>query len=163
MSNDKMQVSTLAMLTTACGQGKEPEVRRALQAVIEGAPLGESSLDSKIVATFGGMSFTEANFRETIVYNNQHLKRHRNGGGWVPAEQDEYDESKPFVAETAYVGPFVMVSGNARVSSNAWLSGNARVSGNAQMSGNAWLFGDEHLESGSYYTRQQVELALSRQ
>ena len=99
-------------------------------------------LDRKIVATFEGCGFTEANLRETIVCSGQLLKRHRNGGGWVPADQDESDTSKPFVAETAYVGPNARVSGNARVYDNAWVFGSAWVYDNARVSGNAWVGGD---------------------
>ena len=40
----QINISTVAMFSTALGQRPEKEVRRALQAVIEGKPLGESSL-----------------------------------------------------------------------------------------------------------------------
>lgn len=146
----------------------EDVLQCALQAVLEDTPLGESSRDNKIVARFEGVSFTEANFRETVVIDGQHMKRHRNGGGWVPAEQDEHDESMPFVDETAYVGPFAIVSDNARVFGyaqvfgyarvfgNAWVFdfaqvfGDARVCGDARVFGNAWVCGDELIDTGDH-------------
>jgi hypothetical protein len=128
--------------------GRLDQLDRAVQAIIEGKSLGESSLDGKIVATFEGVAFTEANFlHETIVYGKQTLKRHRNGGGWVPADQDEADIAKPFVDETAYVGPWAQVSGNARVSSHArvtdyaYVFGDAWVHEHAVVSGNDRIFG----------------------
>lgn len=160
-----------AALETAAGKGPQTEqqLRAALQAFIENKPAGESSLDDKIVAKYEHIWFTETNFRETIQVGWQKMRRHRNGGGWVPVEQDERDLTKPFVAETAYVGPHAMVVGNARVtdwahitghtqvsasarvsekariSDNAQVYGDAWVSGNAIITGNAWVYGHARL------------------
>lgn len=122
---------------------KPEDVVTALQRLIEKTPDSQnSSRDERIVAEFEGVSFTEANFAETIIYKGQRLKRHRNGGGWVPADQDEHDTTKAFVAETAYVGPFAMVFGNARVYGNARVSGGACIFGNAQVYDNARVYAD---------------------
>jgi len=136
-----ISATTLAMFATACAQRPEEAVRLGLQAMIENKPLGESSLDGKIVVSFQGVELTEANFRETITLYGQKLKRHRNGGGWVPVEQDEHDESKPYVAESACIGPLAMVFGNARVLDHANVTESARVQGNAKVSGYAQIFG----------------------
>ena len=96
-----------------------------VQALFEKQPVSESSLGSKVIGEWEGATFTEYQIaNDRLVHLGQVLRRHRNGGGWVPLEQDEYDQSKPFVAESAYVGSFAMVYGNARV------FGNARVCGN---------------------------------
>jgi hypothetical protein len=106
-----------------------------VQALLEKEPVSESSLGSKVIGEWEGATFTEYQIaNDRLVYLGQVLRRHRNGGGWVPLEQDEYDQTKPFVAESAYVGPFAMVFGNARV------YGYARVCGN------------QTLSSGSCYT-----------
>lgn len=110
--------------------GKQDDLKRAIKAIIEGKPLGESSLDDKIVAEFEGVGFTEANFRETIRFDYQLLKRHRNGGGWVPVEQDQENHTMPFVAETAYIGPWALVSCCARVLDGAQVLGCSHVASN---------------------------------
>ena len=107
-----------------------------VQALLEKQPVSESSLGSKVIGEWEGVTFTEYQIaNDRLVYCGQVLRRHRNGGGWVPLEQDEYNESKPFVAESAYVGPFAMVFGNARVYGNAWVYGNARVNGCSRVNG----------------------------
>lgn len=70
---------------------------------------------------FEEVRFTEANFHETILLHDQLLKRHRNGGGWVPVNQNEYDESKPFVSSDSYVDPYSWVTGASRVESSQLL------------------------------------------
>lgn len=156
----QVSTATLAQFNAALTQVGEDEVRRALQAAIERKPLGESSLDGKIVAGFEGYGFTEANFRETIVCEDQLLKRHRNGGGWVPVEQDERDLSKAYVAETAYVGPTAIVCGEARVfdtaqvSGSAYIYGSARVHGSAQVAGFAVVYGNASVFGHALVTGQ---------
>ena len=121
-----------------------------VQALLEKQPVSESSLGSKVIGEWEGATFTEYQIaNDRLVYLGQVLRRHRNGGGWVPLEQDKYDRSKPFVAESAYVGPFAMVFGNARV------YGNARVSGGALVFGNARVFDNQTLSSGSCYTGRE--------
>ena len=112
----------------------------AFQALLEGKPYGESSLSEKVVMECADVKITESFLRQTMqLSNGQKMKRHRNGGGWVPADQDEFDESKPFVAETALVGPFARVFGNARVTGNAKVTGQSMVFGNARISDDAWI------------------------
>lgn len=86
-----------------------------VQAMLEGVPSGESSLDHKIVVRFNGFGFTEANFSETIFYSGTELRRHRLDGGWVPVDQSEHDSGKAWVEESVYVGPRAMVLGSAKI------------------------------------------------
>lgn len=122
------------------------EASAALQALLERRPLGYSSLDDKLIYHFSEVWFAERQMREDRFYIRvfdhpvQALRRHRNGGGWVPLEQDEFDESKAFVADTAYVGPFAMVTQHARVLDDASVDGNALVTGNAKVSGQARVY-----------------------
>lgn len=108
----KCNVSTLAMFATALEQRPEAEVRRALQAVIEGKPLGESSLDSKLV-DYGLGCMAQAD--QIMVLGNVKYRRHVNGGGWVPADQDESDPKKAYVSEEAYIAPGVTIEGNTKI------------------------------------------------
>lgn len=127
------------------------EASAAIQALLEGRPLGYSSLDDKLIYKFGGIRFSERQLREDRLYVEvgnsagevqvQPLRRHRNGGGWVPLDQDEMDRSKAFVAESAYVGPDAKVMRNARVLDEASVDGNALVSENAEVSGRARVHG----------------------
>lgn len=112
-----------------------------VQALLEKKPSGESSLDSKIVETFGDYGFTEANFHETIVYNGQLLKRHRNGGGWVPAEQDAYNSAMPYVAPTVTVDLTSMVYGNAKLYDYVVVGNNSSVSEDAKLYDRVSLIG----------------------
>lgn len=139
-----LKQATLRQLLQAIEARGEDATRAALQAVIEGRPMGESSLDDKFVVEFEEVKFTEKQLRDDRWYlsDGEVLKRHRNGGGWVPLEQDEFDESKPFVAETAYVGPYARVFGGARVFGYARIFGNAEVYGNAEVFGNAQVYGN---------------------
>jgi carbonic anhydrase/acetyltransferase-like protein (isoleucine patch superfamily) len=114
-----------------------------VQALLEGRSLGPSSMDDKLVGIWEGVRVTEGFLRQTMILQSsgQVLRRHRNGGGWVPAEQDEYDESKPFVAETAYVGPRgAMVTGRARVYDEARVENVAHVEGSARLHNQARVF-----------------------
>ena len=138
--SEHLSSSVLRNLAQIQDMGKIDELNRAIQAIVEGKPFGKSSLDAKAVATFERVGFTEANFSETILYLGQLMKRHRNGGGWVPAVQSESDQSKPFVAETAYVGPWAKVYDNARVYGSARIFGSAKVFENAKVYDNAWVF-----------------------
>jgi hypothetical protein len=77
------------------------------------------AISGETVTEFEGFHFTEANFAERLVYsgNDQQviLKRHRNGGGWVPVDQDWDNPNKAFVADDVYVGPRAMVLGPAKI------------------------------------------------
>ena len=118
--------------------------------------MSESSLGSKVIGEWEGATFTEYQIaNDRLVYRGRVLRRHRNGGGWVPHKQDEYDRSKPFVAESAYVGPFAMVFGNAQVYGNARVYGYAQVCDDAQVYGNARVCGNQTLSSGSCYTGRE--------
>lgn len=123
-------------------------VEATLQDLIEHKPFGQSSLSTKVIAICEGVEITEVFLAQTMVRDGQRCKRHRNGGGWVPVEQDEYDESKPFVAETAYVGPYAQVLDRGRVYGNAELSGYARVFDDGQVRDNAELR-DSRVSSGA--------------
>ena len=114
--------------------GLDPDVfAECLQAMLEGKSAGESTMAHKIameeevIAVYEDVSITRSFLAQTMIYRGQLLKRHSNGGGWVPAEQDEHDESKPYVAETAYVGPHAIVYENARVCGSARVCGDAYV------------------------------------
>ncbi len=130
---------TLKMLITALEQVGESDVQRALQAVIERRPPGQSSLDGKIVAQYDGVRFTQANLDETLFYNGQRLRRHPYGGGWVPADQNRDDPASPYVADTVYVGPFAMVLDDARLEDHVRVTDLARVIGAARLFGNAHI------------------------
>ena len=156
--------------------GLTPEAVRFL---IEGDKRGLPTPESEVLDTCEGVEITEDFLAQTMTFCGRKLKRHRNGGGWVPAEQNENDPSKPYVAETAYVGPFAVVSGYAQVygyaqvSGNAWVygyaqvSGNAQVygyawvSGNAQVYGNAFLCGEETISMGLHVSRADIEKTLA--
>lgn len=155
-----LSTSTLRSIAQVYDMGKGDQLRRFIQAIIEGKSSGESSLDGKFAGLFQDIAFTEANFHETIIYRGQLMKRHRRGGGWVPFEQDEHDKTKPFVAETVFVGPWAMVYGNARVlgkvglydfarvcdhstvSDEVWICHNGRVCGSATVFGNVYISGN---------------------
>lgn len=93
----------------------EGAANEALQALLEGTPSGTSSLSQKIVVKHEGFSLTEANFAERMRYADVILRRHRNGGGWVPVDQDEHDPTKAYVDPDVYVGPHAMVLGPAKL------------------------------------------------
>lgn len=118
------------------------ELAEALQALLEKKPYSQSSLTDKDVICYGDVAMTKDFLAQTMVYNGQLMKRHCNGGGWVPAEQDEEYLGKPYVASSAYVGPFAMVCNNARVYGDAYVSGYARVYSKAHVSGRARVYGD---------------------
>jgi len=59
---------------------------------------------------------------------------HPNGGGWV--------QNTAKVADTAFVGPDAIVSGNAEVSDKAVVGGSSHVYGNAKIFGDALVSGD---------------------
>lgn len=104
------------------------KIVNAIQALLEDKPPGESSRDQRIVEWFEGFGFTEANFDERLVYESLDgqrvtLKRHRNGGGWVPVNQDQSDPNKAYVADEVYVGPTVKVVGRARLNGGRFHGG----------------------------------------
>ena len=92
----------------------ELDFQEGIQALLEGKPFGKSSLSGK-VTEFGGFRFTEENFRERLLYGDIELRRHRNGGGWVPVDQDENSPDKAYVDDKVYVGPRVMVLRKAKI------------------------------------------------
>ena len=97
------------------GDCDESDVQEGIQALFEGKPFGKSSLSGK-VTEFGGFSFTEANFRDDrLIYCGIELRRHRNGGGYVPVDQEENSPDKAYVDDKVYVGPRVMVLGPAKI------------------------------------------------
>lgn len=100
------------------------------------------------LATLEGVEMTAAFLSQTMVCDGQPFRRHRNGGGWVPANQDEGDDRKPFVAESAYVGPFARVFGAGRVTDTASISGAAHVAGDARVFGNAVVTGNARVYGG---------------
>lgn len=82
-----------------------------------------------------------------VTRKGQRLKKHPNGGGLVPEFQDENDPNMPFIAETNYVGPNAIITGNVRMFGKNTLrgyvrfSGSIRVVGNNQFLGNIWASG----------------------
>ncbi len=99
----------------ATGDCDESDFQEGIQALLEGKPFGKSSLSGK-VTEFGGFSFTEANFRDDrLIYCGIELRRHRNGGGYVPVDQDKNSPDKAYVDDKVYVGPRVMVLGPAKI------------------------------------------------
>lgn len=95
-------------------------VARALQAAIEKTSLGESSLDDKLY-DFGHVF--KARKDEIATFNGDCYRRHLNGGGWVPVEQDLRDPEKPYVSEDVHVGPFVQIGGNAKLYGGEFVGG----------------------------------------
>jgi hypothetical protein len=166
-----IQPSTVLMFGRALEQRSEDEVRAALQAVLEGKSLGQSSLDDKLVHEFEGVLFSRRQLHEDRLCVKlfdgtiQTLRRHCNGGGWVPLVQDA--SRGPFVADSAYVGPYAMVYGNAcvrdraelwqnarvfenaRVFDEARMANSVRVYGKAAVFGKADLYGDVHVRGSS--------------
>lgn len=116
-----------------------------VQALLEGRPTGESSLDTKLVEVSPGVSFPERDFAFCAIIKGQRMKRHRNGGGLVPLEQDEADPEKPFVSRDSCITLASQVTGNAKVINsrvaNSWVTRNSLVSSseviNSQVTGNA--------------------------
>ena len=97
------------------GDCDELDFQEGIQALLEGKPFGKSSLSGK-VTEFGGFSFTEANFRDDrLIYCGIELRRHRNGGGYVPVDQEENSPDKAYVDDKVYVGPRAMVLGPAKI------------------------------------------------
>ena len=116
MNEQHMQVSTIVMLGEALKRPEgEAQVRKALQAAIEGVLPGESSLDGKLVDVGGNVKFPERDFTFAGIIDGVPMKRHRNGGGLVPVDQDRNRPSKAFVAEDVYVGPQVIVWRTAKL------------------------------------------------
>ena len=127
MSQYSLSPANLRSLAQALDKDR-PAVMQAVQAIIEGMPLGQSSLDDKVVGTWEGVTITERMLRDDrLPVNGQFLRRHREGGGWVPLEQDEHDESMPFVSEDSYVGPWARVTGTSLVTGNSRVTDNSRV------------------------------------
>ncbi|MEO7904451.1 MAG: hypothetical protein ABIR91_01505 [Candidatus Saccharimonadales bacterium] len=126
----------------ANGSLDEGPVVATLQSLIEKQRFENSSLSNKAIDTHDGVGITELFLSQTMTFQGQQLKRHRNGGGWVPVDQDSDDLSKPHVAESAYVGPFAMVYGDALVFDHAQVYGNARIYGGAMVYGNAQVYGN---------------------
>ena len=140
VSEKDLSAKRLRAIAQVADMGKLDELDRAIQAVIENTPQGESSLDYKIEVEFDGVGFTAGSLKATIVLLDEYspsqtLKRHPNGGGWVPLEQSEEDETMPWVAETVYVGPFAQVRGKARVEGDVKIQGRAVVLDRARISG----------------------------
>lgn len=108
----QINISTVAMFTTALEQRTQPEVRSALQAVIEGKPLGESSLDSKLIDYGWGCKAPADQF---MMLDGVEYRRHVNGGGWVPVNQEQYDPNKAYVSEEAYIAPWVNIEANTKI------------------------------------------------
>lgn len=142
--NSQIDVSFVAQFHELCkritnGSLDPKTVRFGLQLLIEHQPVTSESLSNIVLLTIDGIDITEEFLAQTMTLHGQKMRRHRNGGGWVPADQDEFDESKPFVADTAYISPHAMVFGNARVTDVAWIGGRARVFGYARVFGKAHL------------------------
>lgn len=87
----------------------------AVQALLEAKPTGESSLDSKLIEVMPGAAFAARDFEFCGVINGQRMKRHRNGGGLVSADQSETDESQPYVSADSYIHWDSVVIGTSRV------------------------------------------------
>ena len=118
---------TLGMLAElirrmATGDCDESDVQEGIQALFEGKPFGKSSLSGK-VTKFGGFSFTEANFRDRLIYGDIELRRHQNGGGYVPVDQDKNSPDKAYVDDKVYVGPRAMVLGPAKLHDGMFYGG----------------------------------------
>lgn len=115
------------------------ELAAGLQAILEKTPLGQSSMDK--IKTCEKVDLTSDFLSQTMCYDGQAMIRHPRGGGWVPAEQDQYEKDMPYVAESAYVGPFAMVSGGARLFDNVQLFDKAHATGNAILRNNVRMHG----------------------
>lgn len=137
---ETIPVALVAQFNELCGRVARGTldlsfVRQGLQALIEHRPMPEDPSGSTVITQYEGVEITEAFLAQTMVRDGQKLRRHRNGGGWVPADQDENDEWMPFVAETAYVGPFAMVANRARVMDDAEVHEHALVADSARVGG----------------------------
>lgn len=78
-----------------------------VQALLEKQPLGESSLDDKLFDYGQGVKAVPS----PMVVDGVSYRRHVNGGGWVPVNQDEVDTTQPFVSDEVFVGPQVIIRG----------------------------------------------------
>jgi hypothetical protein len=106
--------------------------------------------DASEAVNRNGVLMTREFLAQTMELRGQVLKRHPNGGGWVPMLQDRDDELMPYVAETVVVGPFAMVYEQARVMDRveiwdfarvhgrSYLETNASVAGYGEIRGTAW-------------------------
>ena len=111
MMGQNINSDTVNMFATALKQRPEDEVRKALQAVIEGSPPGSSSLTDKFIDFGGGFKAQDT----TVELQGVTYRRHPNGGGMVPVDQDQYHPNKPFVDLRAYIGPKAWIQGNTKI------------------------------------------------
>jgi carbonic anhydrase/acetyltransferase-like protein (isoleucine patch superfamily) len=87
----------------------------------------------------GSIPLTRDFMSQTMEFHGQILKRHPNGGGWVPMLQDEDDESMSYVAETVFVGPWAMVYEQARAMGDVQIRDHAKVYGRAYLETDAMV------------------------
>lgn len=121
------------------GQLSTKKIRAGLQLIMIGTQntlVWKDAIDARV---YEGVRLTKDFMAQTMEYNGQAMKRHLNGGGWVPMFQDEDDPSMPFVADSVYVGPFAMIYENARAIMDVTVKNTARVCGNANLEGWAVL------------------------
>lgn len=104
----------------------------------------------------------EIDFPETMMVDGQSLRRHKNGGGWVPFVQDEFDYFQPYVAETVMVGPEAMVYGNARVTGKVNIIDRARVYGSANLRDNVVVKDDAQVCGIAYVSQDTVVAGKKR-
>lgn len=111
-----------------------------------------------------GVELSEDFMTQTMIFHGQLLKRHPNGGGFVPVNQSASDPSKPLIEDSVYVGPFAMVYGNARLRGNVHISdharifGNVLVSGNVRITGHAWVCGDARVTGSDVFIADNVRI-----
>lgn len=86
----------------------------------------------EVIAVFEGVEFRRSDMNYRKRCKGQWLKYHLNGGGLVPADQDEFDETKPFIEDTVYVGPFATIQGNIRIFGDVRITGSACITGDSQ-------------------------------
>lgn len=104
------------------GDDARADLMRAAQAILEKKPFGESSLDDKLIDYGYGFFATDT----PMSLNGVSYRRHVNGGGYVPVEQDERSPIKAYIREDAYIGPWVRISGNAKIFNGTFCGGEFR-------------------------------------
>ena len=63
---------------------------------------------------------------QTMILDGVTYRRHRNGGGWVPIDQDKKNAAKAYVASKAFIGPQVIIRPGVKIHGGAFFNGKFR-------------------------------------
>ena len=63
---------------------------------------------------------------QTMILDGVTYRRHRNGGGWVPIDQDKKNAAKAYVASKAFIGPQVIIRPGVKIHGGTFFNGKFR-------------------------------------